>query len=78
MPDEANDLSQTIMAMRPMVPAGKFELSERFYTELGFQSMTLIADKLIAMRLGDYAFLLQNYYVKEWADNSVIHLHVSS
>jgi hypothetical protein len=78
MPDEAIDLALTIQAMRPMVPAKDFELSARFYIGLGFRRLTLIEDKLAEMRLGECAFLLQNYYVKEWADNFVIYLRVSN
>jgi catechol 2,3-dioxygenase-like lactoylglutathione lyase family enzyme len=78
MPDESIDLAHTIEAMRPMVPAKDFELSKRFYTELGFRPATLIEGRLAEMRLAEHAFLLQNYYVKQWADNAVIHLSVSS
>jgi|SRR5215469_6681447 len=78
MSHEAIDLGRVIQAMRPMVPAEDFETSTRFYCELGFRPVTLIDGKLIEMRLGACAFLLQNYYVKEWAHNSVIHLRVSN
>ena len=29
------------------------------------------------MHLGAFSFILQNYYVQQWADNLVIHLFVS-
>lgn len=73
---ETVELAGTVEAMRPMVPAKDFETSRRFYEELGFQSQVL-TDQLVEMRVGMFAFLLQNHYVKEWADNSVIHLRVS-
>jgi hypothetical protein len=59
-----------------MVPAKDFELSKRFYTDMGFQPRE-IADGLVEMNAGPYSFLLQNYYVKDWADNFVIHMAVS-
>jgi len=59
-----------------MVPAKDFDLSLRFYTDLGFQSRKL-TDRLAEMTLGACTFLLQDYYVREWADNSVIHMFVS-
>jgi hypothetical protein len=73
----ASDLAQTVEAMRPMVPARNFEISTRFYGDLGFRPQVLIPDRLIEMHLGTYSFMLQNYYVQQWADNFVIHMRVS-
>lgn len=70
------DMAATVKAMRPIVPAKDFELSRRFYTELGFQARAL-TESLMEMQMGPYSFILQDYYVKEWADNFVIHLTVS-
>lgn len=70
------ELAQTVRSMRPMVPAKSFEISKRFYIDLGFQPRSL-TDNLIEMRLGAYAFILQNYYVQQWADNFVMHMSVS-
>jgi hypothetical protein len=70
------NLADTIKAMRPMVPAKDFDISLRFYADLGFQSR-MLTDGLAEMTLGTCTFLLQNYYVQQWADNFVIHLFVS-
>jgi catechol 2,3-dioxygenase-like lactoylglutathione lyase family enzyme len=75
MPD-ATSLASTVTAMRPMVPAKDLDLSCQFYTALGFQPERL-TDNLVEMRLGAYSFILQGYYVGEWADNFVFHLQVS-
>jgi hypothetical protein len=69
-------LSRTIRAMRPIVPAKDFDISTRFYVELGFQSRPL-ADRLVEMQLGVFSFILQDYYVREWADNFVVLVAVS-
>jgi hypothetical protein len=74
---EANDLAQTIRATRPMVPAKDFGISRQFYCDLGFQPK-MLTDGLAEMSLGACSFLLQNYYVRDWADNFVIHLYVSN
>jgi hypothetical protein len=76
MADSIAKLSQTIRAVRPMVPAKDFDLSVRFYGDLGLQHR-MLNDGLAEMTLGSCTFLLQNYYVREWADNFVIHLFVS-
>jgi hypothetical protein len=59
-----------------MVPAKDFEISKRFYIELGFQPRPL-TDRLVEMQLGVFSFILQAYYVREWADNFVVHVTVS-
>jgi hypothetical protein len=73
---EAGGLSRTVTAMHPIVPAKDFEISKRFYVELGFQPRPL-TDRLVEMQLGVMSFILQAYYVREWADNFVVHVTVS-
>ncbi len=73
---EATGLSRTVRAMRSMVPAKEFDISKRFYIELGFQPRPL-TDRLVEMQLGVFSFILQDYYVREWADNFVVHVTVS-
>jgi hypothetical protein len=53
------------------MPAKDFELSKRFYSELGFvmsEGWGGTAD----FELGGNCFRLQNYYVKDWADNFMV------
>ena len=76
MSTAVENLAQTIKAMRPMVPAKNFAISVQFYIDLGFRCR-MLTDRLAEMTLGTCSFLLQNYYVREWADNFVIHLYVS-
>jgi hypothetical protein len=59
---------------RPFLPARDFDLSKRFYEALGFEK-TLDADVVI-FRIGHGEFLLQNYYQKDWAENSMLQLLV--
>src|SRR5216684_4433893 len=76
MPAATQRLVQAVTAMRPMVPARNFEISKQFYIDLGFAPLPL-TERLIEMRLGAFAFILQAYYVREWADNSVFHVTVA-
>jgi uncharacterized glyoxalase superfamily protein PhnB len=64
-----------IVAMRPFLPSRGFAESSRFYERLGFTLMPL-GDKLAHVHLGDFAFLLQDFYVKEFAENLMMHLLV--
>ena len=57
------------------VPAKDFAVSCRFYERLGF----LPADDDPDVRYygrGATGFLLQNFYVKKWADNFMMAMHV--
>jgi hypothetical protein len=69
-------LSRGVTAMRPLVPARDFDTSKRFYIELGFRPRKL-TDRLVEMNVGGFSFILQDYYVREWAENMVVHVTVS-
>ena len=75
MAQAPSGLAGTIRAMRPFVPAKDFELSKRFYADLGFQIRPL-GNAMAEMHMGQYSLLLQNYYVAQWADNFVMHMLV--
>lgn len=72
----AASLAGTVKAMRPVLPAKDFPTSRRFYEELGFRPQVL-AERLVEMQMGAFSFILQDYYVEDWANNFVIHLSVS-
>ena len=61
--------------LKAFVPAKEFELSKRFYQDLGF-TMPWSDNDLAYMHHGNAGFLLQNFYVKELADNFMMHLLV--
>lgn len=66
-----------IRAFRPFLPAKDFATSLRFYETIGFHTYRL-GDTLAELSLGPHAFLLQGYYVKEWAENAVMHVLVDN
>lgn len=77
MPESGTvELAGTVEAMRPMVPAKDFERSRRLYEELGFRPQ-MLSDDLVEMSMGRFSFILQNYWVKDWAENFVIHVRAS-
>jgi catechol 2,3-dioxygenase-like lactoylglutathione lyase family enzyme len=61
--------------VKAFVPARDFELSKRFYTDLGFD-LAWSSDDLAYFHAGRSSFLLQRFYVKEHADNFMMHLLV--
>ena len=50
-------------------------MSRSFYSELGFEEVPL-SDDMSYFRFGELGFYLQNYYVKDWINNSMIFLEV--
>jgi len=62
--------------LKTFVPARDFELSKDFYQAMGFKPGWSDA-QLAYFSHGEHcAFLLQNFYVKEQAENFVMHLLV--
>ena len=61
--------------IKAFVPARDFALSLRFYASLGFVVGYKDSDVAV-LRRGSMAFLLQNFYVPDHADNFVMHLAV--
>ena len=63
-------------SIRPFIGAKNFSESRDFYTLLGCEEIRL-GDKLSLFKFSESAlFLLQDYYVKEWAENSMLMLEV--
>jgi uncharacterized glyoxalase superfamily protein PhnB len=64
-----------VVALRVFLPAKDFEISLRFYQELGFGAMPL-DDKLASMHFGRFGFLLQGFHVEGFAGNFMMQLMV--
>ncbi len=50
-------------------------MSTKFYEDLGFE-VNWKSDDLTEIKVGEYAFLLQNYYQEDWASNFMLQLMV--
>ena len=61
--------------LKTFVPAKDFERSKEFYQALGF-SMPWSDEQMAYLHHGNCSFLLQNFYVREQAENFVMHLLV--
>lgn len=62
-------------SVRPFLPARDFELSKRFYQEMGF-TIVLDSDEVAIFRMGANGFILQKYFRREWAENFMMQLMV--
>ncbi len=64
-----------VLALRPFVPARDIAVSQRFYESLGF-ARTGGDDSVVFLKLGSFSFILQDFYVKEWAENCMLQMLV--
>lgn len=62
-------------SIRPFVGAKDFNLSRSFYRDIGFEEVVL-SPEMSLFRTGETGFYLQNAYVKDWVDNTMIFLEV--
>lgn len=62
-------------SIRTFIGAQNFALSRSFYQELGFIERVISSD-MSYFQIGSVGFYLQDYYVKDWVDNSMIFLEV--
>lgn len=62
-------------SIRPFIGAKDFELSRNFYRHLGFEEKTLGPDMSL-FKIGELGFYLQNAYVQDWIDNTMVFLEV--
>jgi hypothetical protein len=62
-------------SIRPFIGAENFETSRRFYRDLGFQE-TVLFHNMSLFKIDSLGFYLQDAYVKDWIDNSMIFLEV--
>ncbi len=63
-------------AMKVFVPAKDFARSRAFYAALGF-AQNWESPGLCELQLGADRFLLQDFYVADWADNFMIHIETA-
>jgi len=64
--------------LRPFIPARDFALSKRFYAALGWNTQDVGPGLALVTVADAQHFYIQDYYVKEVADNSMLHVTVES
>ena len=61
--------------LKTFVPAKDFEQAKQFYQDIGFD-MNWEGDGIVQFKVGDFQFLLQDFYRKDFADNFMMFLFV--
>ena len=63
-------------SIRTFIGAKNYTISRNFYNDLGFQEIR-IAENMSYFCSGDFGFYLQDAYVKDWIDNSMVFFEVT-
>jgi len=70
-------MSFQIKSIRTFIGAKDYNLSRDFYKDFGFEEI-IISAKMSYFHSGDFGFYLQDYYTKDWINNSMIFLEVTN
>lgn len=69
-------MNSKVKSIRPFIGAKDFNLSRAFYQEIGFEE-SVITHNLSYFKIGTFGFYLQDAYVKDWVDNTMVFMEVS-
>ncbi|MFA4868273.1 MAG: glyoxalase [Pedobacter sp.] len=65
------------LSIRPFIGAKDFELSKSFYRDLGFEEV-ILTPNMCLYKNGQVGFYLQDAYVQDWVDNTMIFIEVEN
>lgn len=68
-------MEHKVRSIRPFIGAKNFEISRSFYRDLGFEEV-ILGHNMSLFKTEELGFYLQDAYVKDWIDNSMIFLEV--
>lgn len=68
-------MKHNAISIRPFIGAKNFEVSRSFYRDLGFQEV-ILGHNFSYFKTESIGFYLQDAYVKDWVDNSMVFLEV--
>jgi len=64
-------------SIRPFLGCKNFELARSFYRDLGFEEVVLF-NNMSLFKNQDLGFYLQDAYVKDWIDNTMVFMEVEN
>lgn len=62
-------------SIRPFIGAKNYPVSRQFYQDLGFQE-SILSSNMSYFEVEGFGFYLQDAYVKDWIDNTMIFMEV--
>lgn len=70
-------MSRKAKSIRPFIGAKDYHLSRSFYRDMGFNEVVLSPDMSL-FKTGEIGFYLQNAYVQDWVDNTMVFMEVDN
>lgn len=67
---------ENIKSIRPFIGAKDYSISKAFYSDLGFDEHIISNDMSLFISEG-FGFYLQNAFVKDWVDNTMVFMEVA-
>ncbi len=64
-------------SIRPFIGSKNYNTSRSFYLDLGFKEV-ITSQKMSYFYIEEFGFYLQDAYVKDWIDNSMIFFEVNN
>lgn len=64
-------------SIRPFIGSKNFTESRQFYKELGFNE-SILSSNMIYFSTENFGFYLQDAYVKDWVDNTMVFMEVEN
>jgi catechol 2,3-dioxygenase-like lactoylglutathione lyase family enzyme len=70
-------MQQSSQSIRPFIGCRDFELSRNFYRDMGFEEIVISSDMSL-FKTENVGFYLQDAFVQDWIDNTMIFLEVKN
>jgi hypothetical protein len=68
-------MNQRPISIRPFIGAKDFDISRKFYREVGFEE-TVLSKDMSVFKMHSLAFYLQDAYVQDWVNNTMVFMEV--
>ena len=68
-------MNPEIKSLRPFIGSKNFDVSKSFYISLGFEEKN-ISNNMSLITLGNFSFYLQDYYAKDWIENTMLFFEI--
>ena len=68
-------MNQKAKSIRPFLGTKDYQISRAFYQDLGFKE-SILSSNMSYFELSGLGFYLQDAYVKDWVDNTMVFMEV--